>query len=66
MSDRTLCPHPEKVTYASKAAAKLALRRSSLHGRDSIHPYRCTCGSYHLGHKIGYRGGVNARPRLAA
>jgi len=53
-----VCPHPEKRWYATKSRAKLALRRqhSSIDSRDTIHAYRCLCGGFHLGHKLGYRG----------
>jgi len=52
------CPHPTKASYATKAAAKLALRRQrGCLGRDAIHVYRCPgCSAFHLGHKLGYRG----------
>jgi hypothetical protein len=47
MSD---CPHPDKVSYPSRAAARKA--RRVLHwGR--VRPYRCVCGGWHLGTVAG-------------
>lgn len=46
------CPHPEKRRYPTKQRAKQSLRRQGgIHGRDTIHAYRCGCGWFHLGHR---------------
>jgi hypothetical protein len=50
----SLCPHPEKLWYSTKARAKLGLRRSSMQNRAHVHVYRCECGGWHLGHKLGF------------
>lgn len=52
-TDRSLCPHPAKRTYATKRCAKRALARSTRRqGRDQLHAYRCACGFWHIGHKL--------------
>ena len=44
-----------KTQYATKAAAKLKLKRSrSFDGRDGVKAYLCPwCSCYHIGHKAG-------------
>lgn len=47
------CPHPEKYKHVSAAAA-LAARDSLERERGidlGLRPYRCVCGSWHLGHR---------------
>lgn len=54
-----VCPHPSKRWFATKSHAKRAIRAQ--HGprggdpRASIQAYRCVCGGFHLGHKLGQR-----------
>lgn len=56
-----VCPHPEKACYASKARAKTSLKRmTGVVGHETLRPYRCECGTWHLGHKPGSR---KQRPR---
>ena len=56
-----VCPHPSKACYASKKRAKLSLKRmTGVVGHETLRPYRCVCGTWHLGHKPGSR---KARPR---
>lgn len=55
------CPHPEKQAYATKARAKLSIRRmTKSSGRETLQAYRCPSGAFHLGHKPGSR---KNRPR---
>lgn len=50
------CPHPAKQAYATKARAKLSLKRMTrVGGRETLQAYRCPCGAFHLGHKPGSR-----------
>lgn len=50
------CPHPTKEAYATKARAKLSIRRmTGVEGRETLQAYRCPCGAFHLGHKPGSR-----------
>lgn len=47
-----LCPHPEKQRHRSRAAANKAMARLEANeGIDlALRPYRCVCGTWHLGH----------------
>lgn len=57
------CPHPEKLAFATKARAKLSVKRMTrVSGRETLRPYRCECGAFHLGHTPGSR---KNRPRPA-
>ena len=58
------CPHPWKAVYSSKRLAKRAVSRLLYIRRGSMHPYRCECGLWHLGHKPGSR--KNREPGRAA
>lgn len=62
----SVCPTPGKRCYKSKAFAKLVLRQTPLRNRDAIHAYRCECGAWHLGHKLGSRKNRHPQPRQAA
>lgn len=53
------CPTPLKRFYSTKAAAKRALTRWPVARRDDLHAYRCGCGGFHLGHKLGRRAAPN-------
>lgn len=47
------CPHPQKIKYPSKAAAKAALRDMYRHGRGNPDLGAYQCGDhFHLGHDI--------------
>lgn len=43
------CPHPHKMAYASRAAAKRARKRFSKGQNASLSPYLCSCRNWHLG-----------------
>lgn len=43
------CPHPHKMAYASRAAAKRARKLFDKARGDRLSPYRCSCGNWHLG-----------------
>ena len=54
--DRSLCPHPGKLTYSTKKATKQAIARlPGRQRRDELHAYRCECGFWHVGHKLRSR-----------
>ena len=48
------CPHPAKVPYPSKRAARRALvtlfKTRSNGGPGRVHVYRCPAGHWHVGH----------------
>lgn len=47
------CPHPQKHAHVSCAAALVHLEHMDRAGKAdlTLHPYRCVCGSWHLGHR---------------
>jgi hypothetical protein len=45
---RENCERPEKVAYASRAAARRARKRVQK-GKEKLSAYLCGCGSWHLG-----------------
>lgn len=49
----TVCPHPEKTAHRSiKAALKARDSLEAERGLDiALRPYKCPCGSWHLGHR---------------
>lgn len=50
-------PHPAQGRHLFKADAKKALARKPLHAgtgiRSELGVYRCRCGAFHIGHKLG-------------
>jgi hypothetical protein len=66
------CPHPEKRRYASKGDAVEVIRAMyrTGNGNPDLHPYRCQCGAWHIGHdahhfgkriKVALKGGRNRK-----
>lgn len=49
--DATACPRPDKRAFPTKREAKKTLNRMQGAERKGIQPYRCACGSFHLGHR---------------
>lgn len=47
------CPHPEKAAHRSMSAAITAREKLEAdRGIDlTLTPYRCVCGSWHIGHR---------------
>lgn len=51
------CPNPHKRGFLSKRSAKKAITtQRSFANRDDAHPYKCVCGMWHVGHKLGSKG----------
>lgn len=46
------CPTPGKVKHATKKAAWCHVNdlRKAKHASVDLKPYRCVCGSFHVGH----------------
>jgi hypothetical protein len=52
----TTCPHPEKRTYADADEAREVIRvmYRTGNGNTDLHPYRCPCGAWHIGHDFAH------------
>ena len=46
---REECPHPYKMAYGSRAAAKRARKQFDKASDERLSPYQCPCGNWHLG-----------------
>jgi len=47
------CPRPDKTRYENQGAVRGAIRRmSKRHKGQGLHPYRCSCGAWHVGRRL--------------